>query len=58
VAWLDPLDELDELGVLDGDWSWPLLDVLELLLEPEVELLFEPLELFFELEDELPVWPA
>jgi hypothetical protein len=49
VAWLDPLDELDELGVLDGDWSWPLLDPLfeeldplldglGLLPEPEVEL--------------------
>ncbi len=49
MAWLDPLDELDELGVLVGDWSWPLLDPLfdeldpvfdelELLPEPEVEL--------------------
>jgi hypothetical protein len=47
VAWLDPLDELDELGVLDGDWSWllddwlvpllvPLFDELELVPEPEV----------------------
>jgi hypothetical protein len=46
VAWLDPLDELDELGVLDGDWSWLLLDELELpLLDPlfdEPELLPEP----------------
>jgi hypothetical protein len=45
VAWLDPLDELDELGVLDGDWSW-LLDELELsLLDPlfdEPELLPDP----------------
>jgi hypothetical protein len=42
VAWLDPLDEL---GVLDGDWSW-LLDELELsLLDPlfdEPELLPDP----------------
>jgi hypothetical protein len=52
VAWLDPLEELDELGVLDGDWSWPLLDdwlvplldpvvdVLVLLPEPELVLAF------------------
>jgi hypothetical protein len=48
VAWLDPLEELDELGVLEGDWSW-------LLFEAELELVFEPLELLFELEDELAV---
>jgi hypothetical protein len=46
VAWLDPLDEPDELGVLDGDWSWPLLDDWPLLLLvalfDEVELLPEP----------------
>ena len=48
MAWLDPLDELEELGVLAGDWSWlllddwlvplldPLLDELELPPEPEV----------------------
>jgi hypothetical protein len=58
VAWLDPLDELDELGVLDGDWSWldeldPLLDDWPLLLEP-VEVVFEPDEPV----DEWPVWPA
>ena len=32
MAWLDPLEELDELGLVDGDWSWPLLDELVLLL--------------------------
>jgi hypothetical protein len=46
VAWLDPLDELDELGLLDGDWSWPLLDDWPLLLLvplfDELELLPEP----------------
>jgi hypothetical protein len=43
VAWLDPVDELDELGLLDGDWSWPLLDELEPLPDPPfVELLPEP----------------
>jgi hypothetical protein len=45
VAWLEPLDELDELGPLDGDWSWPLVDELEPLLDPlfdELEPLPEP----------------
>ncbi len=46
MAWLDPLDELDELGVLEGDWSWPVLDDWPLpLLVPlldELELSPEP----------------
>ena len=50
MAWLDPLEELDELGLVDGDWSWPLLDELELLL-------FELL-LSFDVEDGLLEWPA
>jgi hypothetical protein len=68
--WLDPLEEpeleepveLDELGELDGDWSWSLLDELELLFEPDVEPDVEPPpdppELPLELDEELLVWPA
>jgi hypothetical protein len=43
--WLDPEDEPNELGELDGDWSWSLPDEVELLLEPEVGPPLEPLEL-------------
>jgi hypothetical protein len=60
VAWW--LDPLDELGELDGDWSWSLLDELELLFEPDVEPDVEPPpdppELSLELDEALLVWPA
>jgi hypothetical protein len=58
--WLESLDEPepDELGALEGDWSWSLLDELELLFEPDVELVPEPPELSLELDEELLVWPA
>jgi len=52
VAWLDPLEELDELGLVDGDWSWPLLDELE----PFFVLLLFELLLSLDVEDGLLDW--
>jgi hypothetical protein len=57
VAWLDPVEELDELGLLEGDWSWPLVDdwSLPLLDELEPDPDFEPP---LDPEDDGFVWPA